>query len=94
VAPANLGTFRTDNTMFVVVIGTVVTFVEAIANPTLFAWSITVWLFLTVDPGGLVGWSSYRQENRRRRAQMPASGIGGDRGSLDREPAWNAVLPL
>ena len=34
--------------MFVVLIGTVVTFVEAIAHPTLFAWSITVWLFLTV----------------------------------------------
>ena len=34
--------------MFVVLIGTVVTFIEAIANPTLFAWSITVWLFLTV----------------------------------------------
>jgi K+-transporting ATPase ATPase B chain len=34
--------------MFVVAIGTVVTFVEAIASPTLFAWSITAWLFLTV----------------------------------------------
>ena len=34
--------------MFVVLVGTVVTFIEAIANPTLFAWSITVWLFLTV----------------------------------------------
>jgi K+-transporting ATPase ATPase B chain len=34
--------------MFVVLIGTVVTFVESIAHPTLFAWSITVWLFLTV----------------------------------------------
>ena len=34
--------------MFVVLIGTVVTFIEAIAHPTLFAWSITVWLFLTV----------------------------------------------
>jgi potassium-transporting ATPase ATP-binding subunit len=34
--------------MFVVLIGTVITLIEAIANPTLFAWSITVWLFLTV----------------------------------------------
>jgi len=34
--------------MFVVLIGSVVTFVESIAHPTLFDWSITVWLFLTV----------------------------------------------
>ena len=34
--------------MFVVLIGTVVTFIEAIANPTLFAWLITFFLFLTV----------------------------------------------
>jgi K+-transporting ATPase ATPase B chain len=34
--------------MFVVLIGTVVTFIEAIAHAGIFAWSITVWLFLTV----------------------------------------------
>ncbi len=34
--------------MFVVLIGTAVTFVEAIANPTFFSWAIAVWLFLTV----------------------------------------------
>ncbi len=34
--------------MFVVLVGTVITFVEAIAHPGLFTWSITVWLFLTV----------------------------------------------
>src|SRR5579875_2095696 len=34
--------------MFVVLVGTVVTFVEAIARPTFFSWAITVWLFLTV----------------------------------------------
>ena len=34
--------------MFVVLVGTVVTFIESIAHPTLFSWSITVWLFLTV----------------------------------------------
>ena len=28
--------------------GTVVTFIEAIAHPGMFAWSITIWLFLTV----------------------------------------------
>ncbi|HMD46302.1 MAG TPA: potassium-transporting ATPase subunit KdpB [Acidimicrobiales bacterium] len=34
--------------MFVVLVGTVITFIESIANPSLFDWSITVWLFLTV----------------------------------------------
>ena len=35
--------------MFVVLIGTVVTFIESIAHPGLFDWSITIWLFLTLD---------------------------------------------
>ncbi len=34
--------------MFVVLVGTVVTFLESIAHPGLFDWSITVWLLLTV----------------------------------------------
>jgi K+-transporting ATPase ATPase B chain len=34
--------------MFVVLVGTVVTFVESVANPGLFDWSITIWLLLTV----------------------------------------------
>jgi K+-transporting ATPase ATPase B chain len=34
--------------MFVVLVGTVITFIEAIAHPGIFTWSITVWLFLTV----------------------------------------------
>src|SRR5487761_2789067 len=34
--------------MFVVLIGTVVTFVESIAHPSTFAWSVTIWLALTV----------------------------------------------
>jgi potassium-transporting ATPase ATP-binding subunit len=34
--------------MFVVLVGTVVTFVEAIAHPGIFTWGITIWLFLTV----------------------------------------------
>src|ERR1700760_2318188 len=34
--------------MFVVLVGTVITFVEAINKPSIFSWSITVWLFLTV----------------------------------------------
>ncbi len=34
--------------MFVVLVGTVVTLIESIAHPSVFDWSITVWLFLTV----------------------------------------------
>ena len=34
--------------MFVVLIGTIVVFVEAVGNSTIFTWSITIWLFLTV----------------------------------------------
>ncbi|HVA08463.1 MAG TPA: potassium-transporting ATPase subunit KdpB [Acidimicrobiales bacterium] len=34
--------------MFVVLVGTVITFIEGIAHPGKFAWSITIWLFLTV----------------------------------------------
>jgi K+-transporting ATPase ATPase B chain len=34
--------------MFVVLVGSVITLLEAIAHPSTFTWSITVWLFLTV----------------------------------------------
>jgi potassium-transporting ATPase ATP-binding subunit len=34
--------------MFVVLVGSVVTLLEALAHETLFSWSITIWLFLTV----------------------------------------------
>src|SRR6202140_4633067 len=34
--------------MFIVLVGSIITFVESIANPGLFDWSITVWLVLTV----------------------------------------------
>ncbi len=34
--------------MFVVLVGTVITFVESIAHPSLFTWTITGWLLLTV----------------------------------------------
>ena len=34
--------------MFVVLVGSVITLVEAIAHPGIFSWSITIWLFLTV----------------------------------------------
>jgi potassium-transporting ATPase ATP-binding subunit len=34
--------------MFVVLLGTVITLIESIAHPSVFAWSVTVWLALTV----------------------------------------------
>ncbi|HUB72322.1 MAG TPA: HAD-IC family P-type ATPase, partial [Acidimicrobiales bacterium] len=34
--------------MFVVLVGTIVTFIYSLSSPTVFDWSITVWLFLTV----------------------------------------------
>jgi K+-transporting ATPase ATPase B chain len=34
--------------MFVVLVGTVVVFIEALRHPGVFNWSITIWLFLTV----------------------------------------------
>jgi K+-transporting ATPase ATPase B chain len=34
--------------MFVVLVGSVITLIESMAHPTLFDWSITAWLFLTV----------------------------------------------
>ncbi len=34
--------------MFVVLVGSIITFIEAIAHPGKFTWFITIWLFLTV----------------------------------------------
>ena len=34
--------------MFIVLVGSIITFIEAIAHPGIFTWSITVWLVLTV----------------------------------------------
>src|SRR4029077_7224521 len=34
--------------MFVVLLGTVITLIESIANSSVFAWSVTAWLALTV----------------------------------------------
>src|SRR5487761_2219878 len=34
--------------MFVVLVGSIITLLEAIAHPSVFSWSITTWLFLTV----------------------------------------------
>jgi K+-transporting ATPase ATPase B chain len=34
--------------MFVVLVGSIITLIEAITHPGIFTWSITIWLFLTV----------------------------------------------
>jgi K+-transporting ATPase ATPase B chain len=34
--------------MFVVLVGSIISLIEAIAHPGIFTWSITIWLFLTV----------------------------------------------
>ena len=34
--------------MFVVLVGSIISLIEAIAHPGIFSWSITIWLFLTV----------------------------------------------
>ncbi len=55
-AQATVGAFRKldprvqakNPVMFVVLIGTIVTLLESIAHPTIFDWSITAWLALTV----------------------------------------------
>jgi len=44
----NPATQITNPVMFVVLVGSVITFIEAIAHPGIFTWSITIWLFLTV----------------------------------------------
>ena len=56
IGPAVIDSFRKlrpqtqirNPVMFVVLIGTIVTFIESIAHPGIFDWSITIWLFLTV----------------------------------------------
>ena len=52
--------------MFVVLVGSFVTLVEAIAHPGIFTWSITIWLFLTVAV----------RELRRGDGRRPGQGAG------------------
>jgi K+-transporting ATPase ATPase B chain len=78
--------------MFVVLVGTVVTLVEAIGNPTLFAWSITVWLFLTVIFANFAeamaeGRGKAQAETlRRMRSETEARRLAAD-GTEERVPA-------
>jgi potassium-transporting ATPase ATP-binding subunit len=78
--------------MFVVLIGTVVTFIESIAHPGLFDWSITVWLFLTVIFANFAeamaeGRGKAQADTlRRMRSETEARRLGKD-GTEERVPA-------
>jgi K+-transporting ATPase ATPase B chain len=78
--------------MFVVLVGTVVTFIESTAHPSLFAWSITVWLLLTVIFANFAeamaeGRGKAQAETlRRMRAETEARRLTAD-GSEERCPA-------
>jgi K+-transporting ATPase ATPase B chain len=45
---ALIDSFKKLNPAQQILVGTMITFLEAIAHPGIFAWSITIWLFLTV----------------------------------------------
>ena len=78
--------------MFVVLVGTVVTFIESIAHPNLFDWSITAWLFLTVifanfAEGMAEGRGKAQAETlRRMRSETEARRLRPD-GLIERVPA-------
>ncbi|HEX4865944.1 MAG TPA: potassium-transporting ATPase subunit KdpB [Acidimicrobiales bacterium] len=78
--------------MFVVLVGTVVTLIESIAHSSLFSWSITVWLFLTVMFANFAeamaeGRGKAQAETlRRMRAETEARRLHPD-GSEQRVPA-------
>ena len=65
--------------MFVVLVGTVVTLIDSIANPSVFAWSVTVWLALTVLFANFAeamaeGRGKAQADTLRRRARPPTPG--------------------
>ena len=78
--------------MFVVLVGSVITFIEAIAHPRTFSWSITVWLFLTVIFANFAeamaeGRGKAQADTlRRMRAETEARRLRPD-GSEERVPA-------
>ncbi len=79
--------------MFVVLIGTVVSFIEAVAHPGKFAWSITIWLFLTVIFANFAeamaeGRGKAQAETlRRMRAETEARRLRADGITEERVPA-------
>ncbi len=78
--------------MFVVLVGTVITFIEAIAHPSLFSWSITAWLLLTVIFANFAeamaeGRGKAQADTlRRMRAETEARMLNAD-GNEERVPA-------
>ncbi|MHB8681375.1 MAG: potassium-transporting ATPase subunit KdpB [Acidimicrobiales bacterium] len=78
--------------MFVVLVGTVVTFLEAVRHPGIFTWQITVWLFLTVIFANFAeamaeGRGKAQAESlRKMRAETEARRLRPD-GSEERVPA-------
>ena len=86
-------TVQTKNpVMFVVLVGSVVTLMEAIAHPGVFTWSITIWLFLTVTFANFAeamaeGRGKAQADTlRRMRAETAARRLLPD-GSEERVPA-------
>ena len=78
--------------MFVVLVGTVITFIEAIVHPGTFTWSIAIWLLLTVlfanfAEGMAEGRGKAQADTlRRMRTEAEARRLGPD-GSEERVPA-------
>ncbi len=79
--------------MFVVLVGTIVSLVEAITHPGKFAWSITIWLFLTVLFANFAeamaeGRGKAQAETlRRMRSETEARRLLPDRSGEERVPA-------
>jgi K+-transporting ATPase ATPase B chain len=82
--------------MFVVLVGTIITFLEAIAHPSVFSWSITVWLALTVLFANFAeamaeGRGKAQADTlRKMRADTEARRLGAD-GTETRVPAAQLV---
>ena len=78
--------------MFVVLVGSIVTLIEAVAHPGIFTWSITIWLFLTVLFANFAeamaeGRGKAQAESlRRMRAETEARRLRPD-GTEERVPA-------
>jgi len=78
--------------MFVVLVGTAITLVEAVGHPSVFAWSVTVWLLLTVIFANFAeamaeGRGKAQADTlRRMRTETDARRLGPD-GTEERIPA-------
>ena len=78
--------------MFVVLVGTIVSALEAVAHPSVFSWSVTAWLFLTVVFANFAEamaegrGKAQAQTLRRMRAETEARRLRND-GTEERVPA-------